>query len=141
MNHIKNFVSRYKWVLSIVALALVSLYIVAIIELNKLGHLLDSRTFTEYVAYDYMTAQRRKNKEWPKTLNELPRYIKAQKSYILYPNAGTAENNALKFYNEDFVRFEVLKVERNRCSYRLYFNDTVADCISTVHPDEGWCKY
>jgi hypothetical protein len=127
---------KRKWVKIIFSIVLIIVLLLSWVtyQLNKLGGVLESSAFADYVSSVYIPAERRRSGKWPTTLDGLPGYFKSHK------DSTPLFDYAVDYYHyKRFRHIEVIKITPEYFLYRLHTNDWTPVCQSTVNPDDGNC--
>jgi hypothetical protein len=138
---IKQFLYKHRRLLLFTVSGVVILLTFMGWQLRKLGRALSAHAYTTYVAGRYMPAQRRLTGKWPKDLEKLSHYVKAEKDYS---RTNESLNSVLEFHRNSFERFEAVRGDRKSCTYRLYLKGFTVKCESVVNKsgfDDGDCTY
>lgn len=119
---------EYKWVLYGVCIV-ITLAGLCVFVLRKVSRDLQARAFQDYILLEYMPAQRKKQKEWPSTLNGVEQ---VSENSILH-------HTMVEYYHNSFIKIEpVLKCGGNYV-YRIFTKDRNRTCKATINPEGGYC--
>ncbi|MEO6909145.1 MAG: hypothetical protein ABI210_14770, partial [Abditibacteriaceae bacterium] len=123
MKSINSIFRKYKWGLFGILLVVVLIGF-GIRESNYYTHALKAFAFHDYIAREYMPAERRRTKDWPTTLENLQQRITAGE---VSTSPYSREQRVLEYYQNNFVKIESIQVCQNSYVYRIttkYWNGT-----------------